>query len=303
MMKKFFLTGISALCILSLGCASRQSEVSEVDKKIEDLQKQLDEAKQELADATEKAEKAVEDANVSAQEASRNALAKTQEAKAASSALAKSKQAQSTAEKKIQSELAETRRQIAAADAKADEARRLAAAPKSHTLAAGTPIVIRTTNKLTTKDLASGSTFEASLEQPLVVDGYEIAQRGASVEGVVTNSDPGGRVKGVASITIGARRIVMADGRTLEIRTNSYSAQANKSKGKDAAKIGIASGIGAAIGAIAGGGKGAAIGAGAGAAGGTGVVLGTRGNAAEIGPETVLTLKLSSPVTVQELKR
>ncbi len=68
-------------------------------------------------------------------------------------------------------------------------------------------------------------------------------------------------------------------------------------------KVGIASGIGAAIGAIAGGGKGAAIGAGAGAAGGTGMVLGTRGEAAQIAPETVISLKLSSPVTVQELRR
>ena len=68
-------------------------------------------------------------------------------------------------------------------------------------------------------------------------------------------------------------------------------------------KVGVASGIGAAIGAIAGGGKGAAIGAGAGAAGGTGLVLGTRGEAAELPAETVLSFKLAAPVNVQELKR
>lgn len=289
MLKKASLAGISALCILFYGCNSNK-EAAEVDQKLEKLQKELDQAKEELAKATDNAQQAVEEANASAQEASKAALAKSQKA-------------QSAAEQKLQSEIARTRRQIADTDARAEEARRLAAAPKSHTLAAGTPIVIRTTNQLSTKNMASGTTFEASLEQPLIVDGYEIAQRGASVEGVVSNADPGGRVKGVASMTIGVRRIVMADGRTLDVRTNSYSTQARQTKGKDAMKVGIASGIGAAIGAIAGGGKGAAIGAGAGAAGGTGVVLGTRGEAAQIAPETVISLKLSSPVTVQELRR
>lgn len=175
--------------------------------------------------------------------------------------------------------------------------------PVTHSIPAGTPITVRTAGKISTKTSASGSTFEANLNQAIEVNGYIVAPRGAAVEGVVLNSDPGGRVKGVASITVGLRRIVLADGRSLAVTTNSRGAQANPSKGKDAAKIGIASGIGAAIGAIAGGGRGAAIGAGAGAAGGTGLVLGTRGSPAEIPAESVLTFKLAAPVSVQELKR
>jgi hypothetical protein len=136
-----------------------------------------------------------------------------------------------------------------------------------------------------------------------MADGYVVADRGATVEGVVTNADPGGRVKGVASIQIALRGIIMTDGRRLAIKTNTHGAEAKKSTGKDAMKVGIASGIGAAIGAIAGGGKGAAIGAGAGAAGGTGMVLATKGEAAEIPAETAITFKLAAPVTVQELKR
>ncbi len=77
---------------------------------------------------------------------------------------------------------------------------------------------------------------------------------------------------------------------------NSVAAQSTKKK--DAKKIGIASGVGAAVGAIVGGGKGAAIGAGAGAGAGTAGVLTTRGDAAVIGSESVITFELSEPVTV-----
>lgn len=177
------------------------------------------------------------------------------------------------------------------------------AGPVNHTLEAGTPIAVRTAGMISTKTAASGSTFQANLHQPLEVDGYVIAPRGAAVEGVVLESDPGGRVKGVASITVGLRRIILPDGRSLAITTDNRGAVARTTKRNDAVKVGVMSGIGAAIGAIAGGGKGAAIGAGAGAAGGTGVVLGTRGAPAEIAAESVLTFKLAAPVSVQELKR
>jgi Tfp pilus assembly protein FimV len=59
------------------------------------------------------------------------------------------------------------------------------AAEVFHSLAAGTPIAVRTTAKLTTKTSATGSLFEATLEEPLKVDGYLVASRGAAVEGVV----------------------------------------------------------------------------------------------------------------------
>ena len=71
------------------------------------------------------------------------------------------------------------------------------------------------------------------------------------------------RVPGDKSISHRAVMLAaLADGRTLKLDTSAYRKEANASKGKDAKKIGIATGVGAAIGAIAGGGKGAAIGAG-----------------------------------------
>ena len=171
-------------------------------------------------------------------------------------------------------------------------------APRVFTIAAGTPITIYTANTLSTKTDNEGRRFTASLARPIVDGDWVIAKRGASVEGVVINSDPGGRVKGRASMTIRLRSLQLADGRTVDISSSSYTKVAKSSKKKDALKIGIGAGIGAAIGAIAVGGKGAAIGAGTGGAAGTGYVQATRGDPAVIPSESQLTFRLQAPITV-----
>lgn len=172
-------------------------------------------------------------------------------------------------------------------------------APRQFTLSAGTSIPVRTTTALSTKTAAPGDAFEATLTRDLLVDDYLVAPRGSTVTGRVTNSDPGGKVKGLASISVALTSISTANG-PIAIQTSAVGQQAKTTKRKDAAKIGIGAGIGAAIGAIAGGGKGAAIGAGIGGAGGTGMVLATKGDAAVIPSESLLTFRLSAPVTVTE---
>ncbi len=173
-------------------------------------------------------------------------------------------------------------------------------APRSVTLPAGTPFSVRTTTALTTKAAEPGDVFVATLEEPLMEGTYLVAPKGATVEGVVSAVDKGGRVKGVASLSVRLTSLTTADGQKVSIETNSVTREAKSTKKQDALKVGVASGIGAAVGAIAGGKKGAAIGAGAGAGAGTGVVLATRGEAAEIPAETVLRFELRSPLTVTE---
>lgn len=173
-----------------------------------------------------------------------------------------------------------------------------AAQPRTVTVPAGTTLRIRTTNAISTKTHNNGDTFTASLEQPLTVDGVTVAPRGATVEGRVVESDPGGRVSGVARLAVQLTSLRLADGRTVPISTASQATQARTTKKKDALKVGAGAGIGAAIGAIAGGGRGAAIGAGAGGAAGTGAVLATRGDPAVIGSEALMTFRLREPITV-----
>ncbi len=172
------------------------------------------------------------------------------------------------------------------------------APPRTYTLASGRVLSVYTASDLSTKTASSGQKFTGSLANAIVDGNWVIAKKGAPVHGVVVTSDPGGKVKGVASISVRLESLTLADGRTVNLSTSTYSKQAKGTKKKDAAKIGIGAGVGAAIGAIAGGGKGAAIGAGVGGAGGTGLVLATRGEAAVIPSESQLTFRLSSPIKI-----
>ena len=170
--------------------------------------------------------------------------------------------------------------------------------PQQFTLPAGTVIPVRTTAELSTSKVKNGSVFDALLEKDIVTDGTILAKAGALVTCIVVESDPGGRVKGVASLSVTARSIAGVGGNSLAVKTESWSVDANNTKKKDTVRTGIATGAGAIIGGIAGGGKGAAIGAGAGAAAGVGATLATRGAAAVIPTETLIEFTLSEPATL-----
>ncbi len=173
-----------------------------------------------------------------------------------------------------------------------------APAPRTITLPQGTPLMVRTTTEISTKSVRTGDSFVGSLEEPLTVGGVVVAPKGADVTGVVANANPGGRVKGRAELELRLRSFREKGGQAVNVSTNTLEFNAEGSKKKDAVKVGIATGIGAAIGAIAGGGKGAAIGAGAGAGAGTGTVLLTRGDAAVLPAESVVSFLLTAPVEV-----
>jgi hypothetical protein len=172
--------------------------------------------------------------------------------------------------------------------------------PKTVTIPAGTLLAVRVDETLRSDRNQSGDSFRATLEQPLVVDGFVIAERGSRVEGRVSEVDPGGRVKGVANMTLELVRLTTSDGQRVNLQTETFARQGEKNVKGDLAKVGVAAGIGAAIGAIAGGGKGAAIGAGVGGAAGAGGVAATRGKAAEVPAETRLSFRLREPITITE---
>ena len=174
--------------------------------------------------------------------------------------------------------------------------------PKPHTVTipAGTTFSVRVGETLSTQRSRAGDTFGATLDQPLIIDGFILAERGARAQGRVVESDPAGRVRGLAQLAVELTQIHTSDGQSIRVNTGAFHKQADSTKKKDAAKVGIGAALGAAIGAIAGGGKGAAIGAGAGGAAGAGDVMLTRGEAAEIPVETRLSFRLSEPVTITE---
>ena len=170
--------------------------------------------------------------------------------------------------------------------------------PVDVVLPAGTLLALRTTSELSTAKVSNGSTFEALLEEDLKSGNTLIAKAGSRVTGVVIESDPGGRVKGTASLTVGARSIGGPKGAAIAVKTDSFTVDAASTKKRNATRTGIATGVGAVIGGIAGGGSGAAIGAATGAGAGVGVDLATRGDPAVIPGESLIELRLVAPLTV-----
>lgn len=285
--------------LLSAGCSRKADEQAQQAAQEQQVaaQQKLDEAQKKLDEATkalEEAKQQTEDAKTQSNRASRSAAEAKREA--AERRAAEARQEMANAQTAKQS-AASGWGQSAPAAAPVPPP---PPPPKKHTVPEGTEIAVRTINTLSTKTNQAGNRFEATLARPLVIDGYTVAPRGATVTGEIVDADQGGRVKGKAVLSVALTSLTTADGKAVAIRTSNVSREATSAVKKDALKVGIASGIGAAIGAIAGGGKGAGIGAGIGAAGGTGTVLATRGNPATIPSETVLTFQLTSSFTVTE---
>ncbi|MDX2154593.1 MAG: hypothetical protein SFV54_27875 [Bryobacteraceae bacterium] len=172
--------------------------------------------------------------------------------------------------------------------------------PNFVTIEAGTLVVVRLSESLSSDSHKSGDKFNGVLDKPLVVDGFVVAERGGRVEGRVVQANPAGRVKGTSFLRIELTRLQTADGQWVDLNTEVFEREGEKSVKQDAAKVGAAAGIAAAIGAIAGGGKGAAIGAVIGGAAGTGGVLATRGKPATLPVETRVSFKIKNPVSITE---
>lgn len=172
--------------------------------------------------------------------------------------------------------------------------------PHTVTITAGTILPVRIGETITADHNQPGDTFLATLEKPLIVDGFVIAERGARLEGRIVEAERAGRAKGLSHLAVELVKLSTADGQHVRIRTASFQKESQPSTGSDAAKIGIGAAIGAAIGGMAGGGKGAGIGAGIGGAAGVGDVLLTRGKAARIPVETRISFRVQEPVTITE---
>ncbi|MEO8097723.1 MAG: hypothetical protein ABI811_08470 [Acidobacteriota bacterium] len=161
----------------------------------------------------------------------------------------------------------------------------------------GTRLKIRTSDSVSTKTSFDGETFMGTLMEPVLVAGNEVIPKGTPAQFIVVHTDEGGRVKGVASLSVRVAKLTI-NGRAVSVESSIVVRNAPASKKNDAVKIGVGAGIGAAIGALAGGGQGAGIGAASGGAAGTGVVLATHGKPAVIAAESVLTFRLTAPLTL-----
>ena len=171
------------------------------------------------------------------------------------------------------------------------------AEPTTATLREGTTLAIRISEGLDSDRSQPGDVFHGTLDGPLSADGHTIASSRATVEGRVVSVKPSTHFSGRSELTLQLTQLTIGN-KSYPIETDSWSQQGN-ARGKNTIEKGAGgAALGAIIGGLAGGGRGAAIGATAGAATGTGVNAVTKGQRITLRPESSLTFRLQSPVTV-----
>jgi hypothetical protein len=183
-------------------------------------------------------------------------------------------------------------------DAQAQGQPNQAVPPQALTLPAGTVIRVRVGDWISTDRNLTGDSFSAELDQPIVVNGWVVARRGQAQTGRVSLVKKGGHGEGASQLGVDLPELTLVDGQQLPLQTELFQTSAGTQHDRDAAVIATTTGMGAVIGAIAGRGTGAAIGAGVGATAGIIGVMSTPGKPTVISPETVLSFRLQTPVTI-----
>jgi hypothetical protein len=166
----------------------------------------------------------------------------------------------------------------------------------------GTNVFVRIAETVSTDHNYAGDTFRATLMQPIVRNGFIIADKGSKVLGRVTTVQRPGRIEGIGDLALTLTEINTTDGQRVRIDTNTFEKRGPSSRAADAVKIAGGAGLGALIGAV-GGAKGAAIGAGIGSVAGTAVAYATRTRNAEVPTETAVMFRLTNPVVITEKLR
>src|SRR5260370_12423615 len=124
---------------------------------------------------------------------------------------------------------------------------------------AKTPVRVTLDQALASNHSSPGDLFAATISEAVVVDGKVVIPQGARVQGRVLDAHASGRLVGRARLQL-ALESVEVDGKSYEIRTDSFFEVGGSHKRWNLTAIGGGSGGGLIIGAIAGGARGALIG-------------------------------------------
>ena len=168
----------------------------------------------------------------------------------------------------------------------------------------GTSLVAVLNSDVSTQTAREGDRFTLTVRSPSQFDG-------ATIEGVVSSINRGGRISGRSEMTLDFDTIRLRDGRSYRfagiletVRTpsgevvrvdNEGAVRESDQTNKTVTRTAIGTAVGAIIGAIAGGGKGAAIGAVIGAGAGAGSVYVQGRNDLDLTAGTELTVRATGP--------
>lgn len=172
-----------------------------------------------------------------------------------------------------------------------------APAPAPIAVPSGTSLRVRLEQTIDTRRNRAGDRFDATLIEPVVVDGQVVIPRGTPFQGTITEASPSGHLKGraVLAVELNAFRL---NGVSYPVVTSVDDRVSGRHRKRNWILIGGGTGLGTALGAIAGGPAGALIGAGAGAGAGTAGAYFTGKKQVAIPAETALTFRLRRQVAL-----
>ena len=160
---------------------------------------------------------------------------------------------------------------------------------------AGTRVLIRLSEALSSTNQRAGARFTGRLETNLMAQGVVVAPRGTTVHGQLVLAQSAGKMSGGSELALELTDIVIND-TAHPIMTDTYQLQGQGRGGQTARNVATGAGLGSAIGAIAGGGRGAAIGAAAGGGLGTARAAGSGGGQqVNLAQGTLLEFRLQQP--------
>jgi hypothetical protein len=171
------------------------------------------------------------------------------------------------------------------------------AGPLNIQLPAGTNFVVRMIDGVDSERNRVGQTFQASLDEPVIMDGNTVIERGTDAVVKLVDDKQSGKLAGRTVLTLDLVSLKI-NGRMVDINTQSVQQASESRTGRTGKVVGGTAALGAVIGAIAGGGKGAAVGAASGAAVGAGAQVITKGQQVKIPSETRLTFTLDTTVRI-----
>jgi len=167
----------------------------------------------------------------------------------------------------------------------------------SFTIPSGTVLKVRMIDGVDSETSQLGQTFQASLDDPVIIDGQTVVPRGADIVAKLVEDKQSGKISGRTELTLDLVSM-RVNGKMVDLTTQEVTTSSGSRGAKSAKVIGGAAAVGAVMGGIFGGGKGAAIGATSGAGAGGAVQVLTKGQKVKIPAETRLTFTLQNSVSI-----
>jgi hypothetical protein len=169
--------------------------------------------------------------------------------------------------------------------------------PDHVTIPAGTRIFVRTIDAIDSTDSQVGDRFQASLEEPLTLEGITIVARDGYVYGRLTQAKESGAFAGRSQLRLELTGIVV-NGKMVPVVTGEYEATGKSRGASTARRTAGGAALGAIIGAVADGGQGAAVGAGIGASAGAASEIVIGGDQVKVPSETLLDFTLLQDLSI-----